>query len=189
VRPGAWTVERVFGMFPRLEQRRDNLGSQLSGGEQQMLAIGRALIVNPRIVLLDEPLEGLAPIIVDERISKQILLNLLSNAVKFTPSGGKVTVTADYSADGGLLIQVKDNGIGIAPEDLARLFDRFAQVDTSYARRHGGTGLGLHLTKKLIELHGGTIRLESQVGIGTTASVTWPTERWCEDLKAHSGNW
>src|SRR5262252_1840654 len=65
-RPGAWTVGRVFGMFPRLEQRRDNLGSQLSGGEQQMLAIGRALIVNPRIVLLDEPLEGLAPIIVDE---------------------------------------------------------------------------------------------------------------------------
>jgi branched-chain amino acid transport system ATP-binding protein len=65
-RPGAWTLQRVFGVFPRLEQRRDNLGSQLSGGEQQMLAIGRALIVNPRIVLLDEPLEGLAPIIVDE---------------------------------------------------------------------------------------------------------------------------
>jgi branched-chain amino acid transport system ATP-binding protein len=65
-RPGAWSVERVFAMFPRLEQRRDNLGSQLSGGEQQMLAIGRALIVNPRIILLDEPLEGLAPIIVDE---------------------------------------------------------------------------------------------------------------------------
>jgi len=65
-RPGAWTVERVFAMFPRLEQRRGNLGSQLSGGEQQMLAIGRALIVNPRIILLDEPLEGLAPIIVEE---------------------------------------------------------------------------------------------------------------------------
>ena len=65
-RPGAWTLQRVFGIFPRLAQRRTNLGSQLSGGEQQMLAIGRALIVNPRIVLLDEPLEGLAPIIVDE---------------------------------------------------------------------------------------------------------------------------
>jgi branched-chain amino acid transport system ATP-binding protein len=65
-RAGAWTVERVFAMFPRLQQRRDHLGSQLSGGEQQMLAIGRALIVNPRIVLLDEPLEGLAPIIVEE---------------------------------------------------------------------------------------------------------------------------
>ena len=68
-RPGAWTVERVFGMFPRLAQRRRNLGSQLSGGEQQMLAVGRALIVNPRIILLDEPLEGLAPIIVDELLA------------------------------------------------------------------------------------------------------------------------
>jgi branched-chain amino acid transport system ATP-binding protein len=65
-RPGAWTPERVFAMFPRLAERRNNLGSQLSGGEQQMLAIGRALIVNPRIILLDEPLEGLAPIIVEE---------------------------------------------------------------------------------------------------------------------------
>jgi branched-chain amino acid transport system ATP-binding protein len=65
-RPGAWTVDRVFGLFPRLQQRRRNLGGQLSGGEQQMLAIGRALIVNPRLVLLDEPLEGLAPIIVEE---------------------------------------------------------------------------------------------------------------------------
>jgi branched-chain amino acid transport system ATP-binding protein len=65
-RPGAWTLKRVFEMFPRLAQRRANLGSQLSGGEQQMLAIGRALIVNPKIVLLDEPTEGLAPIIVEE---------------------------------------------------------------------------------------------------------------------------
>jgi branched-chain amino acid transport system ATP-binding protein len=65
-RPGAWTVEKVYDMFPRLKERRQNLGSQLSGGEQQMLAIGRALILNPRIMLLDEPLEGLAPILVEE---------------------------------------------------------------------------------------------------------------------------
>ncbi len=65
-RPGAWTLEKVYDMFPRLKERRQNLGSQLSGGEQQMLAIGRALILNPRIMLLDEPLEGLAPILVEE---------------------------------------------------------------------------------------------------------------------------
>ncbi len=68
-RPGTWTLARVFDMFPRLAERRANLGSQLSGGEQQMLAIGRALILNPRIILLDEPLEGLAPIIVDELLA------------------------------------------------------------------------------------------------------------------------
>lgn len=64
--PGPWSVERVYGMFPRLKARRGNLGNQLSGGEQQMLAVGRALILNPKILLLDEPTEGLAPIIVDE---------------------------------------------------------------------------------------------------------------------------
>jgi branched-chain amino acid transport system ATP-binding protein len=65
-RPGAWTPERVYEMFPRLAERKANLGTQLSGGEQQMLAVGRALVLNPRLLLLDEPLEGLAPIIVEE---------------------------------------------------------------------------------------------------------------------------
>src|SRR3954451_10440073 len=65
-RPGPWDVSRVYAMFPRLEERRQNLGNQLSGGEQQMLAVGRALVLNPRVLLLDEPLEGLAPILVEE---------------------------------------------------------------------------------------------------------------------------
>ncbi len=68
-RAGAWTVERVFGLFPRLAERRSNSGVTLSGGEQQMLAVGRALVLNPRVILLDEPLEGLAPILVEELLA------------------------------------------------------------------------------------------------------------------------
>jgi PAS domain S-box-containing protein len=127
---------------------------------------------------------GLHPIFADERVCRQILLNLLSNAVKFTPVGGKVTVMATVGPGGCPLIQVIDNGVGIAPGHVDKVFDRFSQVDSTYARRHSGTGLGLHLTKKLVELHGGTIRLDSQVGVGTTVSVTLPSWRWCQDGKA-----
>ncbi len=68
-RSGPWDVKRIYAMFPRLEERRRNMGNQLSGGEQQMLAVGRALVLNPKIILLDEPLEGLAPVIVDELLA------------------------------------------------------------------------------------------------------------------------
>jgi PAS domain S-box-containing protein len=132
--------------------------------------------------------QGLRPILADERVCRQILLNLLSNAVKFTPAGGTVTAMAEVAPDGSLQLQITDNGIGIAPADVEKVFDRFSQVDSSYARRHSGTGLGLHLTKKLTELHGGTIRLDSEVGVGTTVSVTLPPWRWCADVNVRSGS-
>jgi signal transduction histidine kinase/CheY-like chemotaxis protein len=104
---------------------------------------------------------------------KQIMYNLLSNAVKFTPPGGRVTLRA--AAPGALLeIAVADTGIGIREEDQERIFQAFTQVDGSYARKYQGTGLGLTLVKKFVEMHGGQVRLESRVGEGTTFSVTIP---------------
>jgi signal transduction histidine kinase len=103
----------------------------------------------------------------DPRRLRQILINLLSNAVKFTPEEGSVVV--DASRDGRyLLISVIDTGVGIPPEDRERIFDQFHQAGGSYTRNQEGTGLGLTLTKQLVELHGGTIEVESEVGKGST---------------------
>jgi signal transduction histidine kinase len=104
---------------------------------------------------------------------KQILLNLLSNAVKFTPEGGRVGLTASV-ADGAITIAVSDTGIGIAPEDQAAIFEEFRQVGREDARKQEGTGLGLTLAKKFVELHGGRIWVQSQVGQGSTFSFTLP---------------
>jgi signal transduction histidine kinase len=109
----------------------------------------------------------------DERKVKQILLNLLSNAVKFTPDGGRVDVSAKLDTD-KVEIAVKDTGIGIAPEDHAAVFEEFKQVGRDYTRKAEGTGLGLALTRRLVELHGGEIALESALGKGSTFTVRLP---------------
>jgi signal transduction histidine kinase/CheY-like chemotaxis protein len=109
----------------------------------------------------------------DARKLKQIIFNLLSNAVKFTPSGGAVTLTA--RTDGAMVeIAVADTGVGISPEGQQKLFREFTQVDGSLSRRHEGTGLGLALTKRLVELHGGTISVRSAPGAGSTFTVRMP---------------
>jgi two-component system cell cycle sensor histidine kinase PleC len=113
----------------------------------------------------------------DGRRLKQILLNLMSNAVKFTPSGGQVTVRASLADDGGLKIAVSDTGIGIATQDLAKALQPFGQIDSRMTRKYQGTGLGLPLTKSMIELHGGSLQLESVVGRGTTATLWLPSDR------------
>ena len=117
--------------------------------------------------------ERVGDIVADERKVKQILLNLLSNAVKFTPEGGRVGLTATAAED-VITIAVSDTGIGIAPEDQAAIFEEFRQVGREDARKQEGTGLGLTLAKKFVELHGGRIWVQSQVGQGSTFSFTLP---------------
>jgi signal transduction histidine kinase len=128
------------------------------------------------ITLTQAVAEEVGDVVADERKVKQILLNLLSNAVKFTPDGGRVGVTAT-GADGVVTIAVTDTGIGIAPEDQAAIFEEFRQVGTDGARKHEGTGLGLTLAKKLVELHGGQIGVQSRVGKGSTLTFTLPVRR------------
>jgi signal transduction histidine kinase len=113
----------------------------------------------------------------DQRALKQILLNLMSNAVKFTQAGGKVTVSAREAAGGVVELSVADTGIGIHPAALRQVFQPFFQVDHTHTRSRSGTGLGLSITKHLVELHGGTIRIDSTPGIGTTVLVTLPAAR------------
>ncbi len=113
----------------------------------------------------------------DERKVKQVLLNLLSNAVKFTPEGGRIDVRAAL-LDGGAEVSVADTGVGIAPEDHEAVFEEFRQVGTDYARKHEGTGLGLALARKFVELHGGKIWVQSQVGQGATFTFTIPVRPW-----------
>ena len=115
----------------------------------------------------------LGELVGDERKVKQVLLNLLSNAVKFTPEGGRISVKAGLT-DGAVEIAVTDTGVGIAPEDQAAIFEEFRQVGSDETRKQEGTGLGLTLAKKFVELHGGRIWVASKLGTGSTFTFTLP---------------
>ncbi len=129
-------------------------------------------------VALETKIEPDLPrVCVDPRKMKQILLNLLTNAVKFTPEGGRVETSARLAGGGRFVLEVADTGIGIAPEHIETALCAFGQVDSSWARKYQGTGLGLPLTKGLVELHGGEFQLESAVNVGTRAIVTLPSHR------------
>jgi signal transduction histidine kinase len=109
----------------------------------------------------------------DERKIKQILVNLLSNAVKVTPEGGQIKVEATLG-DSAVIISVSDTGVGIAPEDHEAIFEEFRQVGSNYTQKREGTGLGLSLTRKFVDLHGGKIWVESELGKGSTFTFTLP---------------
>ncbi len=119
--------------------------------------------------------QGATPIWADERRLRQILVNLLSNAVKFTPEGGEIGLEVTYDSPGtGVCFHVWDTGIGIAPENLPRLFQPFAQLDSSLNRHYNGTGLGLALVHRMAQMHGGRVEVESQLGVGSRFSVWFP---------------
>ena len=113
----------------------------------------------------------------DERRVKQALLNILSNAVKFTPAGGAVDFSAALDEAGGIIFSVKDTGVGIRAEDIPKVMSIFGQADGSLNRRYEGSGLGLPLTRDLMELHGGRLNLDSRPGAGTTVSLLFPATR------------
>ena len=135
-------------------------------------AVDEALLT----VSLDLP-SGLPTLRADERQTRQVLFNLIGNAVKFTPAGGRIDIVARCDAAGGLRVTVSDNGIGIAPPDLARVTEPFVQVDSVFSRQHDGTGLGLAIAKAIMALHGGALELKSVVEVGTEASIVFPRER------------
>jgi len=145
----------------------------IAGALANAIALVRERALRHSILLGQQVDATLTQITADERKFKQILLNLLSNAVKFTPDGGRVDVLARRD-NSNAVISVHDTGIGIAPEDQAAVFEEFRQVGHDYTKKHEGTGLGLALTKKFVELHGGTIWLESEPGKGSTFTFSIP---------------
>ncbi len=147
------------------------------------MRVVRERAVTGRVALTSSVAEDLPTIPADQRMVKQILLNLLSNAIKFTPEGGKVEVDATLQDDGKLILSVTDSGIGMRAEDIPIALQPFSQIDSSLSRRYEGTGLGLPLTKSLVELQGGVLELDSKVGEGTVVRVIFPG-RGARDLVA-----
>jgi GAF domain-containing protein len=151
-------------------------GFELSEALSNAMTLVRERAQRHGIVMAQQLDAELGEIVADERKFKQILVNLLSNAVKFTPDGGRIDVRVRRE-DGNAVIAVHDTGIGIAPEDQAAVFEEFRQVGRDYTNKQEGTGLGLALTKKFVELHGGRIWLESEPGKGSTFTFTIPMTR------------
>jgi signal transduction histidine kinase len=119
---------------------------------------------------------NLPKVLADQRRVSQVLLNLLSNAVKFTPEGGTVRV-AVWRRDGAMGVAIADTGIGIAADDIPRVLEPFGQIDSQLSRKYAGTGLGLPLSVRLMQLHGGRLEIESTLGAGTTVTIAFPADR------------
>jgi protein-histidine pros-kinase len=146
----------------------------LPAAVEEVCAALSPLASKKNITVRREIAAAVGNVTLDQQRFKQILYNLLSNAVKFTDDGGKVEIVAVPHDAGCFRLHVRDNGIGIKPEDLGKLFVEFQQLDVGFARRYQGTGLGLALTKKLVELQNGSITVESELSKGSTFTVRLP---------------
>jgi PAS domain S-box-containing protein len=135
-----------------------------------VLPLARSKHIQVRVAIAP----GLEAVTLDVQVFKQILHNLLSNALKFTGDAGTVELNAESAEDACFRLSVRDSGIGISPEDVERLFKEFEQLETGAARRYGGTGLGLALTRKIVEIQGGALHVQSEPGKGSTFTVTLP---------------
>jgi len=137
-----------------------------------------------QIEFISEVAKPLPPMMADPAKLTQILVNLLSNAVKFTPPGGKVRLKVERRVHRGITFRVEDTGLGMSADQIPIAMAPFGQISNSMTRQHDGVGLGLPLTKRLVELHGGTIEIDSEPGKGTIASVYLPEERLCKNQRA-----
>jgi PAS domain S-box-containing protein len=146
----------------------------LPAAVEEVCSIIAPLAQKKNITVRKKIAPAVGSVTLDQQRFKQILYNLLSNAVKFTEDGGKVEIVAAPHDGRWFRLQVRDTGIGIHPDDLGKLFVEFQQLDSSFARRYQGTGLGLALTKKLVELQEGSITVESEPSKGSTFTVRLP---------------
>jgi signal transduction histidine kinase len=138
-------------------------------------------------VVTDVP-EGLPALVADADRMKQVLTNLLSNAVKYSPEGGAVTVQVRERGTTHVVIEVADQGLGIPPDQVGRLFQKFERVRTDDHMRISGTGLGLYICRKIVEGHGGQIWVESESGRGSTFSILLPVDARAATQDARKGN-
>ncbi len=141
---------------------------------EEVCAVAKPLAQKKAIQITLDVAPQLGKVTLDQQKFKQVLYNLISNAIKFTDEGGKVHIHAEPAGTDRFTLTVQDTGIGIKPEDIQRLFHEFEQLESGASRRYEGTGLGLALTRKIVELQGGVISVQSEVGTGSTFSVVLP---------------
>ncbi|MEN9670148.1 MAG: phosphate regulon sensor kinase PhoR, partial [Pseudomonadota bacterium] len=149
--------------------------------EQEAIGLSNTIThgVNPHVIQfkVDSSLTT-ATLLGESRELQSALSNLVSNAVRYTPAGGSINVSVDQGVDGSLLIDVRDTGSGIAAEHLPRLTERFYRVDRSRSRESGGTGLGLAIVKHVMQRHGGSLSITSELGHGSCFRLIFPVNRW-----------